>query len=515
MATAVQQKTLKKLFDSSMEQGGLQAFHQNWEDSIGVKTSERQYLDDEGAVATSRHEQFYEPTEDQFRDDHRAQHSENASGNWAIGEVFESLLGPRWKKTFEQKWQSASNMRFEGFGGAMMSGDTPYVSAALDVVAGLMNARALARAQDPEWIWDRVVDVQEAAGEGGFHIGSRLDPASFDGTGADLADGQAPPTSKDTQTRVHRNRSKRQARRVNVNYWKMRDDLTGQVMETVDQNGLILLTERERKVADALMGVASSATLASGTDIGKVGQAMPIVQDGLAWFPWQKGVYGTAAGSNIGYNVAASENGALIQNYGNCGDGDGLGLTNYTFLQTALQVLSSNLDPFTGLPTPVSMKGMQFLMTPATAIQLKILLQSEDLWQIAWGSAAPASISTATVSKAKIVAEMGLEILESQYWFNRLNTVGIYSQPATGAATQQKLTNNPGDNYATPGSIMSAYFMGHFKQALTYWQRMPYQTVQIPLGSVEMGEQTVLVQDHHERGQVFWHNPRLCWRSFA
>jgi hypothetical protein len=178
--------------------------------------------------------------------------------------------------------------------------------------------------------------------------------------------------------------------------------------------------------------------------------------------------------------------------------------------------LHTNRDPFTKLPRRIDFNRMQFLVPPAVAAtQLKVLLQQQALWQIAWGSAVPSSISTATVSDYNLIKQFNLEILESQFFFNRLVDAGVYSVSSSGAATHATLTNNQGDTYNTPGSIMSSFYMGHFRDALVYWQRMPYQTIQVPLGSVEYGEQTVLVQDHRERGQVFWIDPRLVWRQWA
>jgi hypothetical protein len=521
MATALQQLKLKQLFDKTMPSGGPKAFRAAFEESVGLRYRETQAINEEGDISGTRHEQYYDAETDLFRDNHRADREKDGTGHWHIGEVFSAICGPQWKKKFEQCWKSAAQSRFEAFGGTMMPGDTPYVSAALDVVAGLLNARALARAKDPEWIWDKVTNVQEATGEGGFHIGSRLDPSNFDGSGTDLARGQSLPTTKLLSTRVHRNRTHDQGRRAEVDYWTMRDDLTGQVMESIDQVSLIVLAERERKVADGTMGVASGTTFPGGANIGIPGQLLPQVQDGMAWFPWQKGTYVTngSAGGNAGSTTAAPENQAYIANYANCGDGDGLGLTNYIFVPTALQILSSNLDPFTQLPTQVSMQGMQFIVAPAVAVQLKVLLEQEAIWQIAWGTATPGSFSNVTQSRANVVKELGLDIIPSMFWANRAINVGLATQSAAGSigsvTGQTKLTNNAGDSFNTAGSIMSAYWMGHFKDATIYWQRDPYHTEGVPLGSVEMGARIVLIQDHREMGQLFWHNPRVCWRSWS
>ena len=398
-----------------------------------------------------------------------------------------------------------------------MAGDTGLVSAGLDVIAGLMNARALARAQDPEWIWDRMCTVEQANGEGGFHIGSRTRPDNYPFT--DLSPGQGLATAKLTQTRIHRNRTLNQGLRVKVNFWAIRDDLTGQIMESVDQGGsLPVLTERERKVADALLGVSQgtgsantfATTTSSGTTIGTDGLAVPQIQDGLTFYPWQKGVYGI----NVNATVVSPENGLAIANYGNCNDTDGYGIADYTAIVRAFQCLSKNRDPFTGLPIPADLTGMQVLIPPAGEIQFKFLLEAYALWQIG-NSGFTTTGGTAQQSAYNYLATRKLDIIMSQYWFNRLIDVGVAKVSSNGTYSQQKLTYAVGDTFSTVGSIMSAFYMGRFKEALIYWQRMPYQAVQVPLSSIEHGEQTVIVQDHRERGQAFWHNPRVCWRAWA
>ena len=508
MATATQQKRLKTLFEQSMQEGGLRKFRENWEKSIGIHQRERSCLTPDGE-RQNRFEQAFDANDRAV--DHR---------DWSVGEALCAVIGPSWRSSLDQFWQRAAAARFEGVGSDIMAGDTPYVSAGLDVVAGLLNARSLQRAKDPEWIWDRMCTVEEAVGEGGFHIGSRVRPD--DQTFQDLADGQMPPTQKVTSTRVHRNRTLNQGLRAKVNYWALRDDLTSQIMESVDQVSVFVLSERERKVADALMGVATGTTLGSGPSVGVPGNAVPMTQDGLNFFPWQTGTLGT----NANATNPAPENGVAVANFANDGTatgssgGDGKGLTDYTTIVRALQTLYANNDPFTGLPPNMSFQGMQFLVAPAAKVQLEFLLQAKAIWQIANygfnpGIGAAGTVGGATVSDYNIVEKMKLEIVESQYWFNRLVTAGVYKVGSTGTAYQTKLTNGPTDSYNTAGSIMSAYFMGHFKECLSYWQRMPYQTIQVPLSSVEYGEQTVLLVEHRERGFPFWKEPRKVWRTWA
>jgi hypothetical protein len=184
-----------------------------------------------------------------------------------------------------------------------------------------------------------------------------------------------------------------------------------------------------------------------------------------------------------------------------------------------MQRLLTNRDPFTGLPPNISFKGMQFLgLTPAFQVQLKFLLEAEALWQIL-NAIVPANAAfTTTNSRFNLVRDMGLEIIDSKFWGTRATDVGLAYQPGTNALTaisQQKLSDTTGDTYATAGSIMSFFLMGHFKEALTYWQRMPYQAIGVPLSSTEYGEEVVLVQDHKEMGEPFWLNPRVVYRTWA
>jgi hypothetical protein len=374
----------------------------------------------------------------------------------------------------------------------------------------------------PEWIWDRVCQVEQATGEGGFHIGKRVDPSDQDqGTATDMGETQTPPVVNLIATRVHRNRTHYMRRRVKVTYWQIRDDLTGQVMETVDEAGSIpVLRERERKVADALLGVSTSTTLSTGQTFDIGGAAPSMTQDGLTFFPYHQGFWN----NNAGTGVAAQENGIVIADFANQGSGgssggDGQGLTDYTALVRAMQLLVANRDPFTKLPPEINFRGMQFLLlTPAARVQMDFLLQAQTLWQILNAINPPNAAFTNTSTDFNLVREMALEVLVSQFWGNRATDVGLAyqtSSSAIGSISQQKLTFASGDTYATPGSLMSCFLMGHFREAMIYWQRQPYTAMGVPLSSIEVGEQVVIVQDHFEQGEPFWHNPRLVYRTWA
>jgi hypothetical protein len=483
MASLLQRKKVKQLFEQSMAAGGLPAFRENWDRSLGIYGQ-------------------------QFEQDHR----EVAHQDFHVGEICHTLLGNDWRDSIDQGWREAGARRFES---AILPGELSYVSGALDVIAGLMNARALERAANPEWIWDRMCTVEEATGEGGFHIGLRNMPDSQ--PSKDLADGQSLPEAKIIGTRIHRNRTLNQGLRVKVNYWTLRDDLTGQIMDAVDNTAVQVLAERERKICDAVLGIApsgSGATFAlnvsSGTTIGIDGLAIPCIQDGLTFFPYQKGVYGT----NVNAVVVSPENGLAVANFANCQDTDTFGLADYMAIQRAIATMVQNLDPFTGLPTQLDFRGMQFFVAPAAEVQLKFLLQAEQIWQLG-AIALTTAYGTNNVSKFNLVRDLGLEIVTSQFWATRCCTAGLTTVGPTGTYAHQALTQAVADTYHTAGSIMSAFWMGHFKKAVHYWQRMPYQVVQVPLSSMEYGEQTVLVQDQRERGQAFWVDPRQVYRTWA
>jgi hypothetical protein len=493
MATITQRKKIKALFEQSMADGGLDTFKQNWDKSLGIEN-----------LGAGRQRLNFEQREVDHNDFH-------------VGEVCHALMGNDWRDNLTQFATEANQRRFEGQGGQIMGGELSLVSASLDVIAGLMNARALQAAAAPDWIWDRMCTVEEASGEGGFHIGLR---AMNDPHSTDLADGQSLPTAHTVQTRIHRNRTLNQGQRVKVNLWAVRDDLTGQIMEAVDNTSLMVLAERERKVADAVLGISATSgaantkalTVSAGQNIGTDGLAMPVVQDGLSFFPYQKGIYG-ASGANAGAVILAPENDRLIQNFANATETDALGLTDYNALVKGLQILLANLDPFTVLPVPISLQGSQFFVAPAAAVQLKFLLEAETLWQVAANLTAAGGKNT--VSSYNFVEELKLNVISSQYWANRLTSVGVTKLAANGTYSHQTLTNAVGDTFATAGSVLSAFYMGDFKRAVHYWQRMPYQVVQVPLSSIEFGEQTVIVQDQRERGQAFWVEPRAVYRAWA
>jgi hypothetical protein len=491
MNTATKQKKLRTLYEQSMTDGGPRAFRTNWEQSIGVHRDEH---------GTPR----FDPNKREV--DYK---------EWTIGAICDALMGRAWRSTFEQFWQDAvMGRRYEGVGGVVLPGDIAFVSAAIDTIAGLATARALERPQRPEWIWQDFCSVVEPVGEGGFDIITR---PNGDKPSTDLAKGQSLPTVQLVASRVHRNRTLEQGLRTKIHRDTIRDDLTGSLMETVDEISDQVLAERERKVADCVMGVSKTSgasntfalTVSSGVNIGTDGLAIPVVQDGLTFFPWQKGVYGTNSGSA----VYSPENGKLTRNYGNDAFTDGAGLQDYRAIVRALETLSLNRDPFTGLPSFTSMQGMKLLVSPASVVQVEQLLQANALWQIVGANGLNSQGSSNTVSPYNWISTLGIQIKASAFWMNRLLDVGATTLAANG--TYAHLAFNATSGYTTAASINSALFLGHFPQAVKYLQRIPYTVTQVPLGPQEISEQTVIVQDVREMGQAYWVNPRVVWRAWA
>ena len=495
MAQASKQRLVRDLFEKSMPQGGLAAFRRNFAANLGIV--DRETVREDGSV---RYEQAWDP--DARSIDHNEFH---------IGAVCDALMGPRWRESFGRTCMDAARLRFEQ-GGSIMSGELPYTSAALDVIAGLANARALAAVAQPEWIWDSFCTVVEIPGEGGYDIRKQRAGSK---PKTDLTDGEKLPPVKITETRIHRNRTLRQGLAARINKWAILDDLTGTIMEEVDATSNQVLAERERKVADCVLGITTGTTdtkaglVGAAPNIGADGLAIPMVQDGLSFYPYQKGVYG----ANAGAAIVAPEGGRLIQNFGNCNDTDGAGMVDTTSIQRALQTLVLNRNPWDGLPVPISLAGMTFFCSEPAQIQLKNLLYQTALWLIANGGLTAAG-GTNVVTDYNYLRSLNLNIKSSQFWVNRLTDNYVAKLAANGTYTHQALSNAASDTYATAGSVMSAYWMGDFKRAVAYAQRQPYAVEQAQLSSEDINEETVLVQFTRERGQAYWRDPRCVWRAW-
>lgn len=455
---------IKNLFETSMAEGGLSAFRTNWEQSIGLVTDENGYR----KLDTSKKEVDYKEFE--------------------LGRVCQTLLGNDWRNAFENHWQAASRMRFESGGSAILPGALPYVSASLDVIAGLANARALDRPSAPQFIWDSLCSVQEAVGEGGFDIIVR--PAGTK-PATDLADGEQIPTAMLKGSRVHRKRTKNQGLRTKVNLYTVLNDLTGSLYSAIDEVADQVLNERERKVMDCLIGIYDPVN--EGT--------IYVEQDGLKFFPYQIAV-GT---------TPAPDNGVVVNNFRNCVEADGLGLGDYTCVERAYTMLYGNRDPFTGLPVDIGLSGMKFIVAPRSFIQAKYIMNAREVWT--GNSAGITAAYGKNTTSDNPLNGMGFSILTSQIMANRLVDVGFSS--AAAPTTAVKMTDLTASTFNTSTSLASFYMMGHPDKAIKYLQRQPYTVQQVPLSSTEYGEQTVLVTDVRERGQAYWVNPRMMYRCYA
>ena len=458
------EQKLKELFETSMANGGLQSFKTNWEQSLGIET-----VDGVQRLGETAKQVDYKEFE--------------------IGRVCQTLLGNDWRSKFEQNWMAASRLRFEGQGSAVMPGDLPYVSASLDVIAGLANARALERPLSPIFIGDQMCSTTEVVGEGGFDIIVR--PAG-NLPNRDLADGQPIPTVTLKGSRVHRNRTRNQGLRSKVNLYTVLDDLTGTLYSAIDEVADQVLFEKERKIADCLLGIYDARNEAG----------IKIQQDGSSWYPYQAAAVTTVA----------PDNGVAVQSYANAVMGDSLGLIDYTCIERAFSLLYSNRDPFTGLPVNMSLNGMKIFVAPRSLIQMKYIVNARETWAIN-------NIGLTTAYSKNTVAEnplngMGLSIVSSQIWANRLVDLGMGTS-GLGLAAGGTLTNATADTTHTAGSVASFFLLGHPEQAIKYLQRQPYTVAQVPLSSMEYAEQTVMVQDVRERGQAYWVNPRAMYRCYA
>lgn len=481
---------IKELFEQSAPRG-MSAFRTNWEQSLGVHRD------------PVTQNQTFDPTNREVN--HNELH---------LGRLMTGLLGPSWKQRFEQNWIQASAMRYEQ-GGPVMSSELAYVSAALDVIAGLANARALERPSAPKFIFDQMCSVTEIEGEGGFDIIVR---SAGNKPNRDLAENTALPTSQLKGSRVHRNRTLNQGLRTEITLDTVLNDLTGTLYGAVDENSDQVLLEREQKVADCVMAVSAGSgaantyalTVSAAPNIGIDGLAIPADIDGLSFLPYQNGVYGT----NVNATVPSPQNGKLVANFANAADTDSKGLTDYTAFVRALAMLTQNRDPFTGLaPDIESLDGMTLLVAPGAKPQVDFIMMAQYLWQVG-ATAMTSAGGTATVAPNVITKFMqGLNVLTSQTWMNRLLDIGVASVSSGG--TYSKKTFNATAGYGTTGSIFSTFFLGKFKEAVAYAQRMPYSVQQVPLSSSEYARQIVSVQDVRERGQAYWKNPRLVYRAFA
>jgi hypothetical protein len=498
---AAKEREIKVLYDASMPKGGLPAFKLNFEQSLGVHYDEHMTQDGQSHTVqkldTNRRVL-----------DHTDLH---------VGGCMNALLGRDWRTKFEGGWKQAIHLKYEGVGSATMPGDLPYVSAALDVIAGLANARALERAAaKPRWIWDEMCTPVEIMGEGGFDIGARAD---FDVNqvqdGTNLAPGQRGPTVKLLGTRVHRNVSLRQHKRAMINKQTVINDLTGQLFQAIDDVDDLVCYERERKVADLALGIGSAAF-----------PATYFSKDGLSVFPYQAGIWAAAGTTptstvgNIGTNLPSPQNQKCVTNYANAVTNDGHGFDSYLLLVRALQVLTSNHDPFTGLPLEVPLEGMKIWCAPAAKPQVEFLLGQLVLWQIQNAAGTTTGLSgagSATQSGYDLLKAMKIEVVTSQIWADRVLNIGL--QKATpynsNTAAYQTFTNLTASSYNTANSILGLGLLGHFKNAIHYHMIEPFNTAAAPLGPDQVAEQVVHIQDFFEQGSAYWVRPWEVWRFYA
>ena len=454
-------------------------FRREFRRKLGVTTHQKLITNDRNVTELVPVEKFNANSPDREFD----------HNDFQFGEIMQNALKADWRTKFENSYQDSCRVRFNVIGSSSVNSDAPYTSAAVDVIAGLVNARALARPQSPKYIGHEFCKEEEIVGEGGFLIGKRADFTQPINT--DLPKDAMPPTVKLTETRVHRNRPKKTGVQLMLNKFYIADDLTGQAMEAVDEYSDIVLVPKENKIADANLGIGGT----SGYLIPGQTQTMKIIyqEAGLGGYPYQASAVATVS----------PENGKQVLNFVNCVNSDVIGLADYTILERAMYMLE-NVDPFTSLPVATDFNGMMMWVHPRSYMQAERILNVKRQWRT--GST---SITTALGSMAdgpNPLEPYGIKLRTSQLWAKRLTDVGIGSGGMTHAFS---------DTYTTAGSALSLYLIGHFQQGTTYFIREPYTAQELQLTGDDVAMGTALRMWFNENGEATNVNPRCRWRAYA
>ena len=128
-------------------------FRREFKRKLGVTTHQKLITNDRNVTELVPVEKFNANSPDREFD----------HNDFQFGEIMQNALKADWRTKFENSYQDSCRVRFNVIGSSSVNSDAPYTSAAVDVIAGLVNARALARPQSPKYIGHEFCKEEESS----------------------------------------------------------------------------------------------------------------------------------------------------------------------------------------------------------------------------------------------------------------------------------------------------------------------------------------------------------------
>lgn len=337
--------------------------------------------------------------------------------------------------------QSARFVEAEGH--VVLPSHFAHISAYTDTVFGLLDAMQLEAYEDPEFIGDQFFENKETRTNGGYLIGVYNDGQSDD----DLADGEPYGTVGLKESRVHIPDNQRRGNVIQLNVKDMIFDRTGTVQEKAKKSGEAVRRKKERKQARTFMGIDNIYS-----------------RDGVS-----NNTYLDTAGTTPNNYV----NSAVVP------------LVSYESIDTALQTMLFNTDPFTGFEIPFP-GPYEVAVFPQHWYRLESIARQTELeTRVLTGSTSSGAGATTVIRRFSQVPYDIQPMRLSPFWFNLLN-----ASVGSGATTIER------------------WFLGKFKRCFQYRTLIPYQSAEAPLSSEDVRRDIVFINVSFEHGTPAVIEPR-------
>lgn len=249
-------------------------------------------------------------------------------------EVAYTMLGP----SYGDVLQSRQDMFREVTGGEVLPSAFQNINGFDAVTFGLLDALILEGYQNPKWLWQDWVKVEQTRTNGGKSVRAYND----DQTGYDLAIGEEAPSVGLKQGWVARVNNVRKAHKVLVSLEALLYDWTDTIQQSAMESGEKIANQIEIQVAKTVLGIDNN-----------------YVRDGTSG------------------NTYLTAKGTSPMNYKN---GEVNALTNYQSIQTALATLSANTNPYTGIPIGISVANSRVLVPISKLYDARAILHATSVY---------------------------------------------------------------------------------------------------------------------------------------
>lgn len=346
-----------------------------------------------------------------------------------------------------------------------------HISTYSGLIGGLVDAAIWEGYNNPLLVGDEFVDVRETKY---WQAGQKVIGAVNTGeVSRDLGDNEPYPYVGMDETWITLPKQFRNGAMIAVVQQDVIGDLTGKVIEKANNAGFAIKRKRDLRIADIVMGINNNS----------------YIRDDQAYKTYQ-----LTADTTVG--AKGRSNGNYINQLASND------LVDWTQLNAAEILLTSQKDPASGFSIPIDMTKLVMLVSPAKRAIAQLVANLTTVWQNRTPPAAGGDEYADRIAQHSYPLAANYRVVYSWEWYRRLlgtSTGGPDYDPAY-------LVNPPTDS-ASEGQAY--WWVGQPQKAFRYNQYWPFGVEAVPLSEAAAQQDVVHISRAREAGNCSVVEPRF------